>query len=195
MTTHDSKINFVCKTETVNRHNGKKFEKKKIRKILLKMFKLMCEMKIKIEFQATTEPLCDDTEVDEQEFYLNHVILPRYIPAEKQGYTNQIKLMNVMLQTVFQLGDSIPAKTTDFLKQFHRLHVASLDTFQSILKEQIKTLLTGETFAMFVRRQNCTLMIHKHRNDDIVLATFRGDFKSSEVYRYDSDIEVSVFFT
>lgn len=132
----------------------------------------------------------EDVEIDEHEFHLNHVILPRFLEPQKPGYGNQLKLMNKMLQCVFDTP-IIPPPTMDLFKQFHRLHVdTTTDNFNNVLKEQIKTLLTDETFAMFVRRQNCTLMIHKQR-DSTIVATFRGDMKSSEVYYHESDIEVN----
>lgn len=115
--------------------------------------------------------------------------MPRFLPCEKPGYVKQLKLMNKMLQSVFEVA-LIPNETMDFLKQFHRLHFTSEEHFQTVLKDQITTLDRDETFAMFVRRQNCTLMIHKQHDNSTILATFRGDMKSSDVYRYESDIEV-----
>lgn len=51
---------------------------------------------------------------------------------------------------------------------------------------------------MFVRRQNCAIMIHmksveaNEANEfgNVIVATFPGNLHPSEVYKYDSDIEV-----
>lgn len=132
----------------------------------------------------------EDVERDENEFILNHVILPRYLPPEKPGYVKQLKLMNSIIQTVLDTP-TMPGKTIDLFKQIRRLHVDTTgENFSTVLKNEIQSLLPGETFAMFVRRQNCTLLIHQQR-DSAILATFRGDMRSSDVYSHDSDIEVN----
>lgn len=131
----------------------------------------------------------EDVERDEHEFILNHVILPRYLPPEKPGYVKQLKLMSSIIQTIIDTP-ILPRKTIDLFVQLKRLHIdTTADNFSATLKNEIKTLLPGETFAMFVRRQNCTLLIHQKENS-VILATFRGDMKSSDVYGHDSDIEV-----
>lgn len=131
----------------------------------------------------------DSMEQDENVFFLNHVILPRFLPAEKQGYAKQLKLMNMMINTILRT-DQLPQKTIDLFEQFQRLHIeTTTENLSRELRQQISSLQSGETFAMFVRRQNCTLLVQKQRNS-VILATFRGDMKSCEVYRHDSDIEV-----
>lgn len=132
-------------------------------------------------------------EKDEHEFMLNHVVLPRYLPPEKPGYVNQLKLMNSIIRTVLNTT-ILPLKTIDLFKQIKRLHIETTsENFSTELKNEIKTLLPGETFAMFVRRQNCTLLIHQKQNS-VILATFRGDMRSCDVYTHDSDIEVIFFW-
>lgn len=129
-------------------------------------------------------------ERDEHEFFLNHVILPRYLPAEKPGYVKQLKLMNAVIQTILDTPH-MPQETIKLFKQFKELHDTTAEDFKRVLKRQIGTLLPGETFAIFVRRQNCTLMVQKLQNNSVILATFRGDMRNSAVYSQDSDIEVS----
>lgn len=136
----------------------------------------------------------EDMEVDEREFYLNHVILPRYLPAEKQGFVKQLKLMNEMVQTIIETP-CMPRETIHLFEQFKRLHNdTKIENLNQELKSQIRSLRSGKTFAMFVRRQNCTLLVQKQQNS-VILATFRGDMKSTDVYSHDSDIEVSISMT
>lgn len=144
----------------------------------------------KLCFQAATQPTDDDdVEQDEHEFFLNHAILPRYLPAEKQGYSKQLKLMSTMIETIIDTRN-MPRKTINLFEQFKRLHIdTTTENFSRELRGQIHSLQSGETFAMFVRRQNCTLLVQKRPNS-VVLATFRGDMKNYDVYSHDSDIEV-----
>lgn len=140
------------------------------------------------------------TERDDDEFILNHVILPRYLRPEKQKYANQLKLMDRMVENVVDLAKFIPDKTVDLMKRLKRIHIPSADVdFETEIRRQIQQLQRGaiDTFAMFVRRQNCTFMVHalpnangNNRRPEFVLATFPGDLPSSEIYKHDGDIEV-----
>lgn len=121
----------------------------------------------------------------------NVTFLNRYLPPEKPGYVKQLKLMNAFIQNVSDIPAVIPAKTMDLFMQFERIHLNTpVDNLKAELAKEIRSLQAGKTFAMFVRRQNCTLLIHKKAHG-VILATFRGDMKSSDVYSYESDIEVS----
>lgn len=133
--------------------------------------------------------------VDENEFILNHVILPRFLPQKKQNYGDQLKIVNQMLENVNETPSYLPTNTVHLFQQFKKVHIeATEDTLKGTLSEVIKSLRPNETFAMFVRHQNCTLIIHK-KPDGLILATFHGDTKSIEVYRHDSDIEVILFIS
>lgn len=161
----------------------------------MKTLKLQWILLEKLWFQAATQPTSDneddEVERDEHEFCLNHVILPRFLPAKKPGFADQVKLMNAMIDTILQT-QHIPRKTIDFFRQFKRLHNATTpnESFSRELRDQLQSLAAGETFAMFVRRQNCTLLVQKLRTG-MILSTFRGDMKNCDVYGYESDIEVS----
>lgn len=128
--------------------------------------------------------------VDENEFILNHVILPRFLPPKKQHYDDQLKIVNQMLKIVIDLRSFLPTNTVLLFQQLRRIHIGTTeDTLKDTLSKEIKNLRSDSTFAMFVHRQNCTLMIHK-KPDGLILATFHGDTKPIEVYRHDSDLEV-----
>lgn len=128
--------------------------------------------------------------IDENEFILNHVVLPRFLPQKKQNYSDQLKIVNRMVQNVMSMRSSLPANTVKLFQQFKNVHLDSTDdTLKSKISNEIRSLRRDDTFAMFVRRQNCTLIIHK-KPDGLILATFHGDVKPSEVYSHDSDLEV-----
>lgn len=131
----------------------------------------------------------ENVEIDKNEFILNHVVLPRYLPPAKQEYKEQLKLVHLMLKIVISTK-TLPINT---IRLFHRLKEIYIDTtddtMKDILSKQIKSLRSDDTFAMFVRRQNCTLIIHR-KLETIILGTFHSDVKPIEVYKHCSDVEV-----
>lgn len=137
----------------------------------------------------------DDSDVEvDNEFMLNHVVLPRYLPEKRPQYPQQLALISELLKAISYLNDWIPPKTVEFFKRFEKLHSNGTSTSSSLIREQIDSLGADDTFAMFVRRQYCTIIIHKlSENDglnDVVVATFPGDLSSSQIYKHESDIEV-----
>lgn len=58
--------------------------------------------------------------------------------------------------------------------------------------------LLGDTFAMYVRRQNCAVMIHVPANEmvsvdetkNVIVSTFPGNLHPREIYQHSGDIEV-----
>lgn len=130
--------------------------------------------------------------VDENEFILNHIILPRFLPQKKQNYSDQLRLVNQMLKHVIETRSHLPTNTIRLFQQLKKIHIDTTDdTLKDTLSKEIKSLQPDDTFAMFVRRQNCTLMIHK-KPDGLILATFYGDAKPSDIYGHDSDLEVTL---
>lgn len=60
-------------------------------------------------------------------------------------------------------------------------------------------LMTGDTFAMYIHRQQCTIMIYVPANDlinsteepeDAIVATFPGSLHPRDIYEHESDLEV-----
>lgn len=133
-----------------------------------------------------------DVEMDINEFMLTHAVLPRYLPEQKPQFSQQRALMTEMMKTITNLEEWMPSKTVQFFKRFKELHGNGTSISSSLIQQQIRSLSADDTFAMFVRRQNCTLIIHKLADglNDVVVATFPGDLLSSEIYKHDSDIEV-----
>lgn len=144
-----------------------------------------------------------ETEMKDHEFILNHVVLPRWLPQEKPPYLKQIKLMAKMVENVTDLSRILPSNTVNLMKRLRKIHSDGLtgNEFMAEISKQIKGLKRpGDTFAMFVRRQNCTFMVHvptanadlnSDEPQNLILATFPGDMQNSDVYRFDSDLEVS----
>lgn len=134
----------------------------------------------------------DETvEIDKHEFKLNHIVLPRYLPQKNQDYSEQMQLVHLMLRSVIAMK-TLPINTIQLFEQLKRIYVdAKEDALKDAISKEIKTLRPNDTFAMFVRRQNCTLIIHK-KEKSVILATFHSAVKPIEVYRHASDIEVNI---
>lgn len=131
-----------------------------------------------------------------QDILLKHVILSRHLPQEKTRITDVgVELMNRMIENVENWAECLPMKTVEL---FRRIKRVSLECTKEIISEEIDDLQAGDTFAMYVRRQNCVILIHALPDADlidehtpnIIVATFPGSLHPSEVYAHESDVEV-----
>lgn len=162
----------------------------------------------------------DDNEPDSQEMQdvlLEHVVFPRFLPNQKPRYFHELELMIRLVQTVEDLTQWIPPKTVDLLEKMRRVH---LECTPNVVSEEINTLCpgnlkslksklheifhmnkmisAGDTFAMFVRRQNCAILVHMppeemveaEESQNVIVATFPANLHPGESYKYDSDLEV-----
>lgn len=135
-----------------------------------------------------------------QDNLLNHVVFPRCLPSQKPRYhiEMEIELMNRIVGTVETLTQWVPSKTVDLFNKLRRIH---MECTPNDVAEEIRQLQPGDTFPMFVRRQNTAIMIHMpadvdpNHNDGppiVIFATFPGSLHPGEVYKHDSDIEVTI---
>lgn len=125
-----------------------------------------------------------------REDLLKHVLLPRVLPQEKSAnlHGDEMNLMSVMVDNVERMAEYLPKNTVGMFQRLRRIQ--QMRTGECIANE-IKALQPGETFAMFVRRQNCAFMVHKTATGkDVIVATFPGNLHPKEVYGHRSDIEV-----
>lgn len=134
----------------------------------------------------------NDIEFNENEYILNQIILPRYFPKQKLKYSDQMYLMHEMITSISNSSDWLPPKTVEFFKRFERVH-EKIDV--KTIADEIKSLRSSDTFALFVKHQKCTLIVHRMTNNTeahaVIVATFPHDIKKSEIYKIDSDIEVN----
>lgn len=131
--------------------------------------------------------------IDEHESLLNHVILPRFLPPKKQDYKDELKLADLLLKIVVELHSVLPLNTIRLCQKLNKIHLQSTDdNLNETISNELKSLRADDTFAMFVRHQNCTLIIHK-KPQKLILATFHSDVNPHEVYSHDGDIEVIIY--
>lgn len=144
------------------------------------------------------------TAQQKQDMLLTHVILPRYLPQELSRYIDQtdLQLLHGFAENVVNLSGTVPAQTVKLFKSFRKIHdriELSADTIAS----EIRSLRPGDSFAVFVRRQRWMFMIHAPVNDanaansqpqEVIVASFPGNVRPSEIYKHDSDIEVNFNF-
>lgn len=135
-----------------------------------------------------------DTAEINKENLLNHIILPRYILQERlpDHESEELELLKRMAEEVEKLNDHIPANTLKMIRSLAKVHSNPTPNANTI-KEEINGLQPGETFAMFVRRQNCAIIIHMPPNDsnNVIVATFIGKVHPKEIYEHSSDLEVN----
>lgn len=125
---------------------------------------------------------------------LHHIVLPRYLPQERSPNfaTEELELLKRMVKNVENLSDVVPINTLQMMRSLEDFHQKP---YPKTIKYNINKLQPGETFAMFVRAQNCALMIHMlpeaaADSENIVIATFPGKLHPKEVYANPSDLEV-----
>lgn len=135
----------------------------------------------------------DASDQEKHETLLTHVVLPRHLPQTKSHYIHDedVALMSCMVDNVLQnevLLKIVPPNTVKMLRNLRELH-KTLTT--EVIAKQLSALAPGETFAMFVRRQNCALMIHMplNQSDRVVAATFPGNLHP-KYFRDNNDIQV-----
>lgn len=133
-----------------------------------------------------------------QDMLLNHIILPRILPQSKSRHFHQTELniLDEMVKCVEMLSEHIPSETVRLFRRMKNVH---FNLSPNNVANEINGLRTGDSFAMFVRRQNCTFMIHAPKDNNqinqvphtVIVATFPGNLHPNEVYEHDSDIEVN----
>lgn len=126
---------------------------------------------------------------------LNQIVLPRHLPQNRSPNfcAEELELLKRMVDNVESLSESVPANTLQMMRTLADVH---FKPYPKTIKKNINDLQPGETFAMFVRAQNCALVIHMLSDapadsENIVVATFPGKLHPREVYRGNlSDLEV-----
>lgn len=139
----------------------------------------------------------DPTPQQWQDMLLKHIILPRYLPQFKSRHFHQteLRLLNGMVENVVKLSEKIPSKTVQLFEKLQKVHH---ERTPSNISSEINSLQPGDTFAMFVRRQNCVFIIYAPPDENVrygkpknvIVATFPGNLHPNEVYHCDSDMEV-----
>lgn len=136
--------------------------------------------------------ISDSSFQEKHETLMIHVILPRYLPQckPKDHHNEELALLSNMVENVDRLADWIPGNTVKMFRGLDRVHKTLK---ASNVSAEIDELEPGETFAMYVRRQNCALMIHMPPDGDgdrVIVSTFPTLLNPKIVYNAESDIEV-----
>lgn len=126
---------------------------------------------------------------------MNHIVLPRYLPQNRSPnfIAEELELLKRMVENVESLSDDVPINTLQMMRSLADVH---LKPYPKTIKKNIGNLQPGGTFAMFVRSQNCALLIHMlpeeapADSENIIVATFPGKLHPKEVYGNPSDLEV-----
>lgn len=126
---------------------------------------------------------------------LRHILLPRYLPPGNYDSLDiESGLMNQMMDTVQNLAEFLPPKTVELLKKLQNVHI---NCTPQTISDDINALRPGDSFAMFVRHQDCAIMLRvpptENWNDvqNVIVATFPGSLYPGEIYLPDGDIEVN----
>lgn len=127
---------------------------------------------------------------------LNHVVLPRVLPQEKSRFIHEREIVMQLVETVENVSERLPMETVEMMDRLKRV---TREYTGGVVSEIINELEPGDSFSMFVRRQNTTIMFYIPKAGDntteepqnIIVATFMGTLHPREIFKHESDIEVS----
>lgn len=126
------------------------------------------------------------------EHLLMHVVFPRVLPHEnyKDHERYELTLISRLNETIKEISDFLPSETVRFFASFNDIH-NKMRTPDNI-SEKINALKPGDTFAVFVRRQNCAFLIHMpDDSNDVIVYTFPGNLHLKEIYGNAGDLQVT----
>lgn len=131
------------------------------------------------------------------EYLLYHIVLPRVLPQKKSNdfEHHELLLLSRLNDVIKDCSEWIPLAT---VRLFNSLKTTHMNRTADFVSKEIRALQPGDTFAMFVRRQNCGLMIYMpidgntqaDKQETVVVTTFPGNLHIKEIYQHQSDIKV-----
>lgn len=126
---------------------------------------------------------------------LNHVVLPCVLPDRRSRYFDELKSY-VLCEMENSIKDTKIQKTIDLFARMKRVHETE-NCSPTVVSAEINALKPGDSFAMFVHRQNCAFMLYVLPNEEpnkepqsAIVATFPGNLLPGDIYKVESDIEV-----
>lgn len=135
--------------------------------------------------------------IRDDDMLLDHVLLPRILlhntPEEL------LKTESNIISQMVRIADDwtskwLSSKTAELLRGLKNFY---LGCSPQTVHKTINNLCPGDNFAVFVRAQHCAILIHvpvESNANDVIVATFPGILKPSEIYSRESGIEVKPFY-
>lgn len=132
---------------------------------------------------------------------LYHIVLPRVLPQNKSinSERHELALLTRITNTIRGLDKwSISPETVRLFDSFEQIH---LTRTPELISTKIMALQPGNSFAMFVRRQNCGFMIHMPIEENqtakiktVIVSTFPGNVHPKNIYKA-TDYQVKKAFS
>lgn len=138
----------------------------------------------------------DTMDLETHDILLNHVVLPRVLPQEKSRFIHEQALVVQFIENVENVSEWLPEKTVEMMDRLKRV---TREHTRDVITEIINELEPGDSFSMFVRRQNCAIMFHIPATEEanapdllnIVVGTFLGTLHPREIFNHENKIEVT----
>lgn len=128
---------------------------------------------------------------------LNHVLLPRFLPQmrDRKLYDHGVELLQRMVDLIGVEDELIPISTIEMMRTLNKIQT---NCVPEAISEEINALTPGKTFAMFVKRQNCAIVIYMppqeinepNEETTLIVATFHGSYSPKLVNETVDDFEV-----
>lgn len=136
----------------------------------------------------------NDTTRHHHENLLYHIVLPRVLPQDKAACNEEfeLSLLSRMTKNVENSLQWIPPATVRLFTSLQRTHTVLM---KDLVSNEINALRPGESFAMFIRRQNTAFMIHMPADQidgmkNVHVMTFPGNLSPEKIYGSCSDLQV-----
>lgn len=136
-------------------------------------------------------------EMETQNILLNHIVWPRLLPQEKERFVHEQALVLQLVENVESLAEWLPEKTVEMMDRLRRV---TRENTRTVICDIINELEPGDSFSMFVRRQNCAIMFYLPATEvnnienplNVIVGTFQAALHPRKILNHENEIEVRV---
>lgn len=129
------------------------------------------------------------------EILVDHVFLPKKISGTNPAVNideQDEKLLSFILDSIENSSVQLPESTAHLFRtmvdvQCHR------DWEKTKIAFHIQSLLPGHMFGLYIRKQNCGLLIYAPPNGDRIVSTFQASVPNEIICSSPSDVQVCFF--
>lgn len=125
--------------------------------------------------------------METHDILLNHVVLHQ----ENSRFVHVQALVLQLIENVENLSEWLPAKTVEIMDRLKR---AIREHAHTVIAEIINELVSGDSFSMFIRRQNCAITFHipaTETDNTDVLNIIAATLHPPELFDNESEIKVT----
>lgn len=127
---------------------------------------------------------------------IDHMFLPRKLFEASTKMLHEVEntLLEhfiTILETFHEKGD-LPDTTIDFFRNLRKIHTDRASLNKQTIARQIDAVKPGQMFGMYVREQNCGILIYAPKNlaAEWIFSTFHPSLENEVISGNENDIQV-----